>query len=180
MFHADPHPGNFLLSASGQTAAGEGKPVLLDFGLVKKLQRPVQLGLARLVLGSHHLIEALTEASTAQGSVSPANLVTLAYPSYTQLLQHSSRMLFRRQAAATEAQDRAKAARSVVLEGFTELGFPIADENVGLMLDVAVFLFRPSQTAAEAEAERVANEEKAMQKVLSTSNDKEMVRRSLG
>ena len=68
----------------------------------------------------------------------------------------------------------------MVLEGFTELGFPIADENVGLMLDVAVFLFRPSQTAAEAEAERVANEEKAMQKVLSTSNDKEMVRRSLG
>ncbi len=88
-------------------------------------------------------------------------------------------MLCRRQAAATEAQDRAKAARSVVLEGFTELGFPIADENVGLMLDVAVFLFRPSQTAAEAEAERVANEEKAMQKVLSTSNVKEMVRTSL-
>ena len=67
----------------------------------------------------------------------------------------------------------------MVLEGFTELGFPIADENVGLMLDVAVFLFRPSQTAAEAEAERVANEEKAMQKVLSTSNDKEMVRTNL-
>ena len=66
-----------------------------------------------------------------------------------------------------------------MLEGFTELGFPIADENVGLMLDVAVFLFRPSQTAAEAEAERVANEEKAMQKVLSTSNDKEMVRTNL-
>ncbi len=138
VFHADPHPGNFLLSARNKTSTGEGMPVLLDFGLVKHLQKSVQLGLARLVLGSHHLISALAANQT------------------------------------NETQQRAQAARQVVLEGFSDLGFPIPEGDTGLMLDVAVFLFRPSQTAAEAEAERVEAEKKAMEKVTATANDKEM------
>ena len=141
VFHADPHPGNFLLSARGKSSTGEGMPVLLDFGLVKHLQAPVRLGLARLVLGSHHLISALADGATQQ---------------------------------TQETQERAQSARLVVLEGFKELGFPIDSDDTGLLLDVAVFLFRPSQTAAEAEAERVEAEKKAMDKVTSTANDKEM------
>ena len=141
VFHADPHPGNFLLSARNKTSTGAGMPVLLDFGLVKHIQEPVRLGLARLVLGSHHLIGALADGAKMQ---------------------------------TQETQDRAKAARVVVLEGFKDLGFPIPDDDTGLMLDVAVFLFRPSQTAAEAEAERVEAEKKAMDKVMATANDKEM------
>ena len=141
VFHADPHPGNFLLSARNKTSTGAGMPVLLDFGLVKHIQEPVRLGLARLVLGSHHLIAALTYGANMQ---------------------------------TQETQDRAKAARVVVLEGFKDLGFPIPDDDTGMMLDVAVFLFRPSQTAAEAEAERVEEEKKVMDKVMATANDKEM------
>eukprot|EP01044_Picomonas_judraskeda_P006239 COSAG03_NODE_615_length_6697_cov_23.571688_3_plen_709_part_00 len=141
VFHADPHPGNFLLSARSKTSTGAGMPVLLDFGLIKHLQKPVQLGLARLVLGCNHLMGALADGATMQ---------------------------------TQETQDRAQAAQQVVLEGFKDLGFPISDDNTRLMLDVAVFLFRPSQTAEEAEAERVEAEMKAMDKVTATANDKEM------
>lgn len=144
VFHADPHPGNFLLSARRQ-AHGEGVPVLLDFGLVKHIPMPIRLGLARLVLGAHHLMSALEDGAK------------------TQTQQDAVRM-----------QERARSAQPVVLDGFKDLGFPIQEGETSLLLDVAVFLFRPSQTAAEAEAERVEAEEKAIEKVMATSNDKEM------
>lgn len=137
LFHADPHPGNFLLSTRLNRLGGP-LPVLLDFGLVKRLPTPVQLGLARLVLGSHYLLVALSPGGPGRGP------------------------------------EHAQAAKKTVLEGFSELGFAIASEDTGTMMDVALWLFRPSQTAAEAEAERVAKEKKAMAKVMRTRNDSDL------
>ena len=45
-----------------------------------------------------------------------------------------------------------------------------------MVSQVAAFLFRPSQSAETAEAERTANEAKQAQKVVGTSTDKEMNR----
>jgi len=44
-FHADPHPGNILVDAAGNL-------VLLDFGLVVKLDDDVRLGITRLLLAA--------------------------------------------------------------------------------------------------------------------------------
>jgi predicted unusual protein kinase regulating ubiquinone biosynthesis (AarF/ABC1/UbiB family) len=133
LFHADPHPGNFLLSAREAGGAAGPRPVLLDFGLVKRLDPSTRAGLATLCLGAHHLMLALT-ADGAQGAP----------------------------------------ARRAVLAGFAQLGFPIAEADTELMLDVAVFLFRPSQTAAAAEAGRAQGEAKQVEKVLGTRSDRQL------
>ncbi|XP_044463826.1 uncharacterized protein LOC123194605 isoform X2 [Mangifera indica] len=46
-FNGDPHPGNFLVSK-----AAPHRPILLDFGLTKKLSNPVKQALAKMFLAS--------------------------------------------------------------------------------------------------------------------------------
>lgn len=41
-FHADPHPGNLLVSP-------EGKLILLDFGMVKRVSNPTRIAIIELI-----------------------------------------------------------------------------------------------------------------------------------
>jgi aarF domain-containing kinase len=52
VFNADPHAGNILVSTARSGAADASVPVLLDFGLTKRLSPPLKLAFARLVHAS--------------------------------------------------------------------------------------------------------------------------------
>jgi hypothetical protein len=114
-------------------------PVLLDFGLVKRLSSGVRLGLARLVVGAH----ALGAILAAPGRSAPP-------------------------AGAALAKD-------VIMEAFRELGLPLgAGGDTELLVEVALFLFRPSTSIEAAEAARAAVEAKQRSKVLGTLSDQEL------
>lgn len=46
LFHADPHPGNLLVDASGNL-------IFLDFGMVKKISTPTRIAIIELVKAAH-------------------------------------------------------------------------------------------------------------------------------
>merc|ERR1712232_1364865 len=57
IFHSDPHPGNLLVSASKHPDV-EGafwhRPVLLDFGLTRKIDEKVRKAWAKIIVGCAH------------------------------------------------------------------------------------------------------------------------------
>eukprot|EP00972_Heterocapsa_arctica_P092067 13578861-Heterocapsa_arctica.AAC.1 len=49
-FNADPHPGNVHVSVDpAQNGGDPNVPLLLDYGLTKRLEPPMQLAFARLM-----------------------------------------------------------------------------------------------------------------------------------
>ena len=62
-FHADPHPGNLLVSPSGQL-------VLLDFGMVKRVSNPTRIAIIELLRAANEQdYEAYVSASKRLGTV---------------------------------------------------------------------------------------------------------------
>lgn len=62
-FHADPHPGNLLVS-------GEGKLILLDFGMVKRVSNPIRIAIIELLRAANEQdYEAYVSASKRLGTV---------------------------------------------------------------------------------------------------------------
>jgi predicted unusual protein kinase regulating ubiquinone biosynthesis (AarF/ABC1/UbiB family) len=75
VFQADPHPGNLLLTPSGDVA-------LLDFGLTKELPDDIRLGFAQLVIAAADrnpiaIMEAFRALGIRTGSDEPQDLVAL-------------------------------------------------------------------------------------------------------
>jgi predicted unusual protein kinase regulating ubiquinone biosynthesis (AarF/ABC1/UbiB family) len=62
-FHADPHPGNLLVSP-------EGKLILLDFGMVKRVSNPTRIAIIELIRAANEQdYEAYVSASKRLGTV---------------------------------------------------------------------------------------------------------------
>lgn len=62
-FHADPHPGNLLISA-------EGELILLDFGMVKRVSNPMRVAIIELIRAAHEKdYEAYVSAAKRMGTV---------------------------------------------------------------------------------------------------------------
>lgn len=62
-FHADPHPGNLLISA-------EGELILLDFGMVKRVSNPMRVAIIELIKAANeHDYEAYVSAAKRMGTV---------------------------------------------------------------------------------------------------------------
>jgi len=62
-FHADPHPGNLLVSPQGQL-------ILLDFGMVKRVSNPTRIAIIELLRAANeHDYEAYVSASKRLGTV---------------------------------------------------------------------------------------------------------------
>lgn len=62
-FHADPHPGNLLISP-------EGKLILLDFGMVKRVSNPTRIAIIELIQAANRQdYEAYVSASKRLGTV---------------------------------------------------------------------------------------------------------------
>jgi predicted unusual protein kinase regulating ubiquinone biosynthesis (AarF/ABC1/UbiB family) len=53
VFHADPHPGNFLVRATPSSTGGAAVPqlVILDYGAVEEVTERLQAGMKRVVIG---------------------------------------------------------------------------------------------------------------------------------
>ena len=100
VFNADPHAGNILVS----TAAGEdgAVPVLLDFGLTKRLTPALKLAFARLVHASHESnVDALLQSFEEMG------LVLNRYDPFTDMA--AMRRSFADTVPASEAKTRSRA-----------------------------------------------------------------------
>jgi aarF domain-containing kinase len=66
VFNADPHMGNILVSTA--VPGDPSVPVLLDFGLTKRLDPPIQLAFARLMHASHESdVDALLQSFDEMG-----------------------------------------------------------------------------------------------------------------
>lgn len=62
-FHADPHPGNLLISP-------EGELILLDFGMVKRVSNPMRIAIIELIRAAHERdYEAYVSAAKRMGTV---------------------------------------------------------------------------------------------------------------
>ena len=100
VFNADPHAGNILVS----TAAGDdgAVPVLLDFGLTKRLTPALKLAFARLVHASHESnVDALLQSFEEMG------LVLNRYDPFTDMA--AMRRSFADTVPASEAKTRSRA-----------------------------------------------------------------------
>jgi ubiquinone biosynthesis protein len=62
-FHADPHPGNLLISEQGEL-------ILLDFGMVKRVSNPMRIAIIELIRAAHEKdYEAYVSAAKRMGTV---------------------------------------------------------------------------------------------------------------
>lgn len=62
-FHADPHPGNLLISTTGEL-------ILLDFGMVKRVSNPMRIAIIELIRAAHEKdYEAYVSAAKRMGTV---------------------------------------------------------------------------------------------------------------
>lgn len=62
-FHADPHPGNLLVSSKGEL-------ILLDFGMVKRVSNPMRIAIIELIRAAHEKdYEAYVSAAKRMGTV---------------------------------------------------------------------------------------------------------------
>ncbi|MBN2869884.1 MAG: AarF/ABC1/UbiB kinase family protein [Campylobacterales bacterium] len=62
-FHADPHPGNLLISPAGEL-------ILLDFGMVKRVSNPMRIAIIELIRAAHEKdYEAYVSAAKRMGTV---------------------------------------------------------------------------------------------------------------
>ncbi|CAD7975936.1 unnamed protein product, partial [Amoebophrya sp. A25] len=78
IFNGDPHPGNFLIERVEPTTVRSDMPVLLDFGLVKRIPTKLRMAFCRLLVAAHE--QDISALLCALGELGVGEQASLARP----------------------------------------------------------------------------------------------------